>query len=218
LFADINMRRAVQYAIDRTALAKTDGLPATRLYSPMSPGYDATPLYPLRPDLRTARRLTGGRKSHAVLLAFDPTLDPISAAFVRAVQEQLAAIGITVSVLPMTNRDFANGAAGFRAKAAKSDLGWGGINGHTADPVDYLQPLYLPTKEWNELKRIATLPSPERERAAVALTNEIERKSLFAVFSHSGVPELVSRRLGCVIHQPEYPGVDLAALCLNGSD
>jgi DNA-binding SARP family transcriptional activator/ABC-type transport system substrate-binding protein len=218
LFADINMRRAVQYAIDRTALAKTDGLPATRLYSPMSPGYDATPLYPLRPDIRTARRLTGGRKAHAVLLAFDPTLDPVSAAFVRAVRDQLAAVGISVSVLPMTNRDFANGGAGFLAKAARSDLGWAGINGHTADPVDYLQPLYLPPKERNELERIATLASPERERAAVSLTNRIERKSLYAVFSYSGVPELVSRRLSCVVHQPEYAGVDLSALCLKGSD
>jgi hypothetical protein len=25
----------------------------------------------------------------------------------------------------------------------------------------------------------------------------------------------VSRRLGCIVHQPEYAGVDLAALCLK---
>ena len=212
------MRRAVQYAIDRTALAKTDGLPATRLYSPKSPGFDDTPLYPVRPDLRTARRLAGGRKANAVLMAFDPTADPFAAAFVRAVREQLAAIGITVSVLPLTNRDFANGGAGVQAKAARSDIGWGGINAETADPVDYLRRLYLPQKEWDELNRIARLSSPDRERAAAALARRIERKSLFAVFSHTAVPELRSRRLGCVIHQPQYAGVDLAALCLKSPD
>ncbi len=97
LFADIRMRRAVQYAIDRTALAKIDGLPATRLYSPKSPGFDNAPLYPLRPDLRTARRLAGGRKASAVLMAFDPTGDPSAEAFVQGVRDQLAAIGITVN-------------------------------------------------------------------------------------------------------------------------
>ena len=218
LFADIRMRRAVQYAIDRSVLARVDGLPATRLGSPKSPGFDETPLYPVRPDLRTARRLSRGRKAHAVLLAFDPKLDPIAASFVHAVRGQLGAIGITVSVLPLTNRDFVNGGAGVQAKALRSDLGWGGINAHTADPVDYLQQLYLPPKESNELDRIATLASPEREQTALALAKRLEEKSLFAVFSYSGVPELVSRRLGCVIHQPQYAGVDLAALCLKGSD
>jgi hypothetical protein len=153
-----------------------------------------------------------------VLLAFDPITDPTAAAWVRAVREQLAAIGIVVSVLPMTNRDFANGGAGAEAKARRSDLGWGGVNAETADPVDYLRRLYLPRREWSELNRIAKLSSPARERAAVALTKRIEQMSLFAVYAYRGVPELRSRRLGCVIHQPQYPGVDLAALCLKDSD
>ena len=29
------------------------------------------------------------------------------------------------------------------------------------------------------------------------------------------IPELISKRLGCVIDQPEYPGLDLAAFCLR---
>ena len=207
------MRRAVQYALERTQVP----LPATRIASPKSPGYDDSPLYPVRPDLRTARRLTDGRKARAVLLAFDPKDDPFAAAFVRTVREQLGAIGITVSVLPLTNRDFLNGGSGIRAKAARSDIGWGGINAETADPVDYLRRLFLPEKERDGLNRIAKLSSPERERAAAALATKLEQKSLFAVFSYSGVPELMSRRLGCVIHQPQYAGVDLAALCLKDS-
>ncbi|HEU0246988.1 MAG TPA: hypothetical protein VFR38_07860 [Gaiellaceae bacterium] len=45
----------------------------------------------------------------------------------------------------------------------------------------------------------------------------IERQSLFAVYLIPAIPELVSRRLGCIVHQPEFAGVDLAALCLEDS-
>ena len=218
LFADIRMRRAVQYALDRTALTAIGyGVPATRLHSPRSPGFDGTPLYPVRPDLRTARKLSGGRKTRAVLLTFDPKSDPIAAAFFRAVRDQLGAIGISVSALPLTNYDFSNGGAGVEAKAARSDIGWVGVNAETAEPVDYLRRMFLPQEERDELNRIATLSSPERERAATALTTRIERKSLFAVYAYRAVPELVSKRLGCIVHQPEFSGVDLAALCLKDS-
>ncbi len=219
LFAAIRMRRAVQYALDRTALAATEGgTPATRIYSPKSPGFDGTPLYPVSPDLRAARRISGGRRGHAVLLAFDPRADPYAAAWVRSVRAQLAAIGISVRVLPLTNDDFSSNGAGVRAKAARADIGWGGANAETADPVDYLRRFFLPRKEGVEINRIASLSSPERERAASALAKRIEAKSLFAVYAYSAVPELVSRRLGCVVHQPQFPGVDLAALCLKDSD
>jgi DNA-binding SARP family transcriptional activator/ABC-type transport system substrate-binding protein/streptogramin lyase len=218
LFADSRMRRAVQYALDRTALAEIEyRVPATRLHSPKSPGFHDTPLYPLRPDLRTARKLSGARRGRAVLLTADPKSDPVAAAFFRAVRDQLGAIGISVTVLPLTNYDFSNGGAGYEAKAARSDLWWGGANAETADPVDYLRRMFLPREEWEELNRIAKLSSPERERAADALTTRIERKSLFAVFAYRAVPELVSKRLGCIVHQPQYAGVDLAALCLQNS-
>jgi DNA-binding SARP family transcriptional activator/ABC-type transport system substrate-binding protein/streptogramin lyase len=216
LFASIRMRRAVQYALDRAALADIAySVPATRLHSPKSPGFDDTPLYPLRPDLRTARKLSGGRKARAVFLTPDPKSDPTVAAFFRAVQDQLAAIGITVTALPLTHSDFLNG--GLEAKAARSDLIWWGANAETADAVGYLRRFRLPQKEWDELNRIAKLSSPERERAAAALATRIERKSLYAVYAYRAVPELVSKRLGCIVHQPQYAGVDLAALCLKDS-
>jgi hypothetical protein len=102
------------------------------------------------------------------------------------------------------------------AKARRSDLIWGGLNPSGADPAAYLQPLYLPTQhERDELRRLATLHSPRREQAALQLARRIERQSLFAVYTTGAIPELVSRRLGCIVHQPEYPGVDLAALCLR---
>jgi hypothetical protein len=118
-----------------------------------------------------------------------------------------------MSILPMSQRDWPEQ---WLAKARRADLIAAGINAETADPAAYLQRLYLPTPQLrNEFRTLATLSSPARERASIALTNKIEQNSYFAVFRYSAAPELISRRLGCVVHQPEYPGVDFAALCIR---
>ena len=103
-------------------------------------------------------------------------------------------------------------------EGSRSDLIWGGLSAHTADPAGYMKDLFLPPDDAKELDRVQTLFSPERERAALALAQKIEQESLFAVFQSEAMPEFRSRRLGCIVHQPEYVGVDLAALCLKDSD
>ena len=214
LFADRKRRLAVQYALDRTALAALEtALPATRLLSPRLPDFDFTPSYPLRPDLAKARQLLGGRHFHAVFATFDPSSDPRSAAFARAVRQQLAAVGISTTILPLKNADYIDDR--LARKAARSDLIWGGGNVNNGDPVDYLQSVGLPAPERAALARIAKLSSPERDIQAAALAARIDRESLYAVYEDDAVPELVSRRVGCVVNQPEYAGVDLAALCLR---
>jgi DNA-binding SARP family transcriptional activator/ABC-type transport system substrate-binding protein len=218
LFANPRMRRAVQYALDRRALieATPSGaawLPATRLLSSGVTGHDDRPLYPLRSDLRKARRLAAGRSAHVFVLTWD---DPgYTDAFNSALRRQLAAIGLRMTIVAPSQRD---SRAQALAKGQRSDLiGWG-LGADTADPADYLKDLVLPPDEAKELRRIQTLFSPQRERAALALARRLERESLFAVYGRDAIPELVSRRLGCIVHQPEYAGVDLAALCLRDED
>jgi DNA-binding SARP family transcriptional activator/ABC-type transport system substrate-binding protein/streptogramin lyase len=216
LFASIRMRRAVQYALDRIALAKAGdavGIPATRLLSPSVPGYDATPLYPLRGDVRRARKLALGERTRAAIYTWDDP--PYTDAFNRLLREQLGAIGIRAIVLRMDQ------AKGFEiAKARRADLVWGGLNANTGDPRAYLQPLsYLAPEYSTELSRVQQLASPERERAAASLARRIDRDSMFAVYAMDATPELVSQRLGCLVHHPVYAGVDLAALCVrDGND
>jgi peptide/nickel transport system substrate-binding protein len=216
LFASLRLRRAVQYALDRRALAAADpsgaAIPTTSLLSPKVDGPRATRLYPLGGNVRLARKLAAGAKKTAVVYAFDD--HPYTDAFNRALRQQLAAIGIHTTILRATNEDFSPGGAG-PTKAARSDLIWGGLNAETSDPISYLQQAFLPPADRAEVDRIAELTSPTRERQAVRLAREIERKSLFAVYDIGAIPELVSTRLGCIVHQPEYPGVDLAALCLR---
>jgi DNA-binding SARP family transcriptional activator/ABC-type transport system substrate-binding protein len=211
LFANLRMRRAVQYALDRQALATADergGLPATRLLAPGVRGYEESPLYPPRGDLRTARRLTAGKKGTAVVYTW---VDSYSAAFNRELRRQLAAIGIRTRFVPIDQ------AKGYEPdKGDQADLIWGGLSANSADPGAYLQQLsLLPPRYSEEIRRVAALRSPERERVAAALARTIERDSPLAVYGQGAVPELTSRRLGCVVHQPEYTGVDLAALCLK---
>jgi DNA-binding SARP family transcriptional activator/ABC-type transport system substrate-binding protein/streptogramin lyase len=216
LFADIRMRRAVQYALDRSALlaaspSGTAGVAATRLLHPSIVGYDERQLYPLHADLRTARELAGGRGSTVDVWTWD---DPYTEAFNKELRKQLGAIGLRMSIVKAAQSD---SQAEALAKIRRSDLIWGGLSEHSADPGDYLKDLVLPPGDARELRRIQSLSSPNRERAALALVHKLERKSLFAVFQMDGMPELWSRRLGCIVHQPEYPGIDLAALCLKKS-
>jgi DNA-binding SARP family transcriptional activator/ABC-type transport system substrate-binding protein len=219
LFANVRMRRAVQYALDRRALVEASpsgstNLPATRLLSSGVPGYDPTPLYPLHADFPKARHLAGGR--HAKVFVSTWT-DPAGYTdeFNNTLREQLGAIGLRMVPITISQKD---SPAEAEAKVRRSDLIWGSLGADTADPAGYLKDLLLPPREAKELRRIQTLFSPERERAAIALARRLDRESLFAVFERDAIPEVRSRRLGCIVHQPEYAGIDLAALCLRARD
>jgi DNA-binding SARP family transcriptional activator/ABC-type transport system substrate-binding protein/streptogramin lyase len=209
LFSSARMRRAVEYGLDRRSLAETVGLPETRLLGPFAPRSDGQ-LYPERGDLARARELAGTAKRPVVVYTWvDP---PETDAFNRALREQLGAIGLRATILPMVQGDTEEG---WLAKARRADLIWGGLNTNTGDLAAYLRPLFLPARDAAALRRVSALPAPARERAAATLARRIDRESLFAVYATAAVPELVSRRLGCIVHNPVYAGVDLAALCVK---
>ena len=69
LFSDPRLRRAVNFALDRRAIADTYGWPPADHYLPPGmPGYRNAHLYPSgRPDLERARALARGRGGRAVL-------------------------------------------------------------------------------------------------------------------------------------------------------
>ena len=72
LFADARLRHAVAYALDRRTLAASldhvFAVPTSRVL-PQRTRLEQRGRYPLNGDLRTARRLTGGRRFHAVFAA-----------------------------------------------------------------------------------------------------------------------------------------------------
>jgi DNA-binding SARP family transcriptional activator len=221
LFADARMRRAVAYALDRRTLAAGLGVfavPTSHVLPPNLPGFDDGPGYSLNSDLRRARRLAGGRHTHAVFaVGADAAGVVYDASLVRRVRAQLAAIGMEVTVLPLP-QSLGDQPADWSALLARADIAEVSRNAsQTVDPVAYLAllPPYLPSADRVRLARIATLASPRREAAAAAFASTLERDGVYLAVANFGHPELVSARLGCVIDQPEYPGVDLAALCLR---
>jgi hypothetical protein len=138
---------------------------------------------------------------------FDPT-------FVRALSDQLAAIGIDLTVIPLPQTD---DPAERAAVLARADMTRRAANAaETRDPVAYLRSLpYLQAADRARLERIATLETPRREEAAARLAARLERDAVVVGYADLVHPELLSSRLGCVVDQPQYPGLDLAALCLR---
>ncbi len=217
LFADPRRRRAVGSALDRGVLADAVGLaiPATHVLPPRFPG--AAPRTPSRPDPRSARSVAGDRRVQAVFAVVTDVAGAVyDAELVRSVRRQLRVIGIDTRLLHYRQTDYDNPA---RLAAVLSRADIVRVSGNadmTRDPVAFLSSLtYLPDADRASLRRIAALASPARETAAVALAAKLERDAVIIGYAQRAAPELLSRRLGCVVEHPIYPGVDLAALCLR---
>jgi MarR-like DNA-binding transcriptional regulator SgrR of sgrS sRNA len=218
LFADARARRAVAYALDRSSLAAARrGIPTTHLLAPGSPGYRERPTYPLHASPDMARSLLGGRRLRAVFAVTANDAGVIyDAALVDRLRGQLAEVGIALTVWPIRQSDL-NDPAKRPALLARADMTE--IEGNaetTRDPVANLLELpYLPAAARAQLDRIAMVPSPRREADAAAVAAKLERDANYVGYADLVTPELVSRRLGCLVDHPEYPGLDLAALCVR---
>jgi ABC-type transport system substrate-binding protein/DNA-binding SARP family transcriptional activator/streptogramin lyase len=224
LFTDVRLRRAVNYAIDRTALARLGdpysqipGKPTDQYLPPDVPGFHDVRIYPFRPDVAKAKALAGGRTRTAVLYVCDqPPCDRIA----QVVTTDLAAIGITVVVKTF---DVAELSIRLTRPDEPFDLAWVGWVGDYPDPDDWLnvllqsgqiQPFDDPV--WTRrLARAALLSGPKRYLTYGRLDAELARDAAPWV-AYANRPHVVylSSRLGCRTYQPVY-GIDLAALCVR---
>ena len=105
VFASSRVRRAVNYAIDRRALVQhnllSDGRATDHYLLPGIPGARPVNAYPLGgPDLAEARRLAAGVHADATLLI--PAGDPHTAEDAAIVKADLAEIGITIEITPLS--------------------------------------------------------------------------------------------------------------------
>ena len=100
-FTSARMRRAVNFAIDRRALAEQTGggevgRPTDQHIPPGLPGFEDAAIYPLGgPDLNAARRLAGNRHRRAVLYTCDL---PGCSRHGQILRSNLRAIGIDLEV------------------------------------------------------------------------------------------------------------------------
>jgi ABC-type transport system substrate-binding protein/class 3 adenylate cyclase len=216
IFRSAALRRAANLALDRAALARGAPVaPRTRLIPPGMPGYRATQVYPLHPDLRRARALAAGRGGSAVLAvqAGGPERDP-SAGEIRT---DLAKIGVRVIVRPVADPS---------AVAAGVDMVMTAWGPDYADPFSVVNvlldpaarapamPDYFDDPVWvRRLRAAAAAPLARRDAVYARLDADLARgpAPLMVLGSLAGTPQLYSARLGCEHYA--YGRLDLATLC-----
>jgi YVTN family beta-propeller protein len=224
-FRDVRLRRAVNYAMDRRALAEHTGLgeagqPTDQFIAPGMPGFEDATIYPLGgPDIRTARRLAGGTRRHAVLYTCDR---PGCTRHAAILQSNLEAMGIDLDV-----RQFTIGEMFERTRDPHEpfDISYNNWYFDVADPFSYIN---------LQFSRIGFKPDlfydPEMERRMVAANRLVgtarlrayadldrdlaERAVPAAVFASGTAGYFLSARMGCQLLHPIY-GLDLASLCIR---
>jgi ABC-type transport system substrate-binding protein len=236
LFSDVRLRRAVNYAIDRTALVAQGrrfaeinpfnaGKPTDGYMPPAIAGAPNVHVYPLKgPDLRRAKRLAGRR--HATATMYTPNLPPWRQE-AQIVRRNLKPLGIDVQVKEMPIGDYF---ARIARRGEPFDLavsGWyfvttdpgqvlGTFDGSRIGPTNNSNLSYFDDPAFNRrLKEAAKLSGTKRYRTygrlALALARDLAPA---AAFSTNASRDFFSARIGCQVYQPVF-GIDLAALCLR---
>jgi peptide/nickel transport system substrate-binding protein len=228
---NLRLRRAVNYAIDRAALARARGPrwghPTDHYLPPSLPGSQHARIYPLdRPDLRTARALARGhtRDGHAVLYACPTTICATAAQILR---DNLKAIGLDVEIhqlpSPLLFEKLANPGEPF-------DIAWigyisnsppdpgsllsGWFDGRTIGTPDSGDWTYFQSPHYNRLfDKGAKLDRHHRYSFYGRLDIDLARNAApMAPYAIENDFTFVSKRTGCVVVNPY---LDLTAVCLK---
>jgi ABC-type transport system substrate-binding protein len=227
-----DLRRAVNYAIDRPLLAGTYGYlnaaPTAGLLPPSVAGFRPAGTYPLRhPDLKKARALARGhlRSGTAVMYTGDAQPAQLRA---HIVQHELAAIGLKVVIKSFAPQTYFTM---ITARGARFDIADSGWQADYPDPGDFVQSLvdgrhfsastngntsYFDNHSYDRrIEAAARLAGAARFRAFGRLDVGIMRKSApYAPYMNSTGVYFVSNRVGCIVKQP-YFVQDYAAFCLK---
>ena len=226
LFANADLRKAVNFALDRRAIASGPSAQPTDQYLvPGIPGFRDTHVYPLTPDLGRAKRLARGHGGRAVLYA---GVEPGAREEAQLIKAELAPIGINVQI--KTFPSFAVGhLAGRRGEPFDMALtSWFLAYPDPSNILNYLfdgrsiratansNLSYFDDSTYNrKLAAAARLNAPQRYAAYQALEADLLRNAAPAApLKNFEESEFFSARIGCQVYQPVYQ-IDLAALCLK---
>ena len=227
LFSDVRVRRAVNYAINRRALARLGDSfqavperPTDHYLPPGMPGYRDAHVYPTTPDVAKARELI--RQAHAagrtaVLITCDAYPCPQQAQIVKT---DLRKIGLHVRV---TSLPSAKMFAQEETPGAPFDLSWDGWIPDYPDPEAMLNsilenssdgPTFKDPAYQHKLAKAARLSGPERYLTYGKLDLDLARNAApLAAFDNLTSNDFFSARIGCQTYG--IYGIDLAALCLR---
>jgi peptide/nickel transport system substrate-binding protein len=231
---NVNLKKAVNYALDRKALiiqrGAYSGKRTDQILPPNMPGYKEADIYPTikPPNFTLANKLAQGHTGDgkAVLYTFSETYGPLWA---QVVQFDLKQIGIDVSVQPYP-RSVQIGK--IETKGEPFDIGINGWGADYADPYDFLNVLldgsklqaannvnisYFNSPTYNKkLQQASALSGANRLRGYGNLDIEIMRNvAPFAPILNGNNRYFVSSRLGCWTFQPVLAVPNLAGICIK---
>ena len=225
VFSDVRLRRAVNYAIDRAALARL-GSPFSRLpehpidhyLTPGVPGYGDVRIYPATPDVAKARQLARGRAgTTAVLYTCDVAPCDQQA---KIIKTDLAAIGTRVKIRAFSVTTLF---AKVTRPGEPFDMSYTSWVPDYPDPVAMLNLLLeggtvIPTFDDRtyraRLAGAAKLTGPERYLTYARLDADLARDAApWVAYGNPSSHELFSARMGCQVYG--VYGLDLAALCIK---
>ncbi len=223
-FTDVRLRRAVNYAVDRRALAAVDDERPTGSFLPT--GLASAPrhhVYPLSPNLARAQSLARGFRGTVVLYSCN---EPGCNAAARTLRANLTPLGISLKIRRFDDPfdEALKPGADYDLLLAQWFYDW-------PDPSDGLNvfltpkgsgfrppPLPIPARYRRALDRAALLQGGARVDAYRRLAVKIDREvAPFVAYSTPVVPELFSRRIGCRVEQPVIAAVDIGTLCVAQS-
>jgi YVTN family beta-propeller protein len=235
LFARLAMRKAVNYAIDRTAIVAEDrkffvsnpfnvGAPTANILTPATTGAKNFNVYPVHADLAKARQLAGHVHATAIMYAASTAPWPQEA---QLIASELKPLGINVQIKTFPIYDFF---ALLGQRDQPYDLavsGWqfgspdpfyplGGFDGRTIGAQNNSNFSYFQSPRFNaQLDAASKLSGPRRYRTYDKLALELERDyAPVAPIATATSHDFFSARIGCQTYQPVF-GIDLAALCLR---
>jgi len=204
---DVRLRRAVNFALDRPALAAAFGDAATDRYlPPMLPGARDGHIYPVgKPDVAQARSLMHDRRPTLVLAVCG---EPSCVHAGQLIARDLRRLRIHVKEVRYTG-DIAD-----RTRRARTDIVLARVFARYPDPLAFMSRALAPRAPVRHL--LDRLDRAHRLAAA----GRVEIKLLqndppAAAFGTPTVPEFFSARVGCMRWTALGSAVDLTALCLK---
>jgi YVTN family beta-propeller protein len=228
-FSSARLRRAVNYALDRRALARqglyTDlpASPTDQYLPPGMPGFRDARLYPFEPDLAKARELAAGERHRAVLYTEG---GPTHLRFAEIIKANLRAIGIDVeirklgvSIYPRVARlgePFDMALVGWVADYPDPFDFLRQLDGRTIGPDENVNQAYFEDPDYNRrLDAAVKLTSPTRENALGRLDVHVARTDApWAALANERGYDFFSARIGCQQYNLAF-GIELGGLCIR---
>ena len=225
-FDDVRLRRAVNFAIDRRALARlafafAQGRPTDQYLPPGMPGFRDAAIYPLGgPNLSRARSLAGHRHESAVLYTCNL---PACAQMAQILTSNLGRIGITLETRRFPYSRFFDL---MQRPGEHFDLAPWGWAADFPDPSNFINLQFESDEELvptfhdpnldARMRAAARLSGASRLDAYARLDRDLAARAAPAAAYASGTSiKLFSSRVGCQLDQPIF-GMDLGALCIRG--